>query len=158
MSPQLELAHCATFPVTPERAYDAVLTAPLEQIFRRRYWAIPPIVGVRDQVGTWGTPGQTRTIVMADKGTLREELTLAQRPHAFGYDISGVTGPMKPLVSSAQGRWSFDADGGGTRVTWAWTVQPRSALANLAMPIFARLWRGNARQGFEELGNLLRKD
>ena len=157
MSSPLKLEHAATFPVPVERAYDVVLSAPLDQIFRRRFWAIPPIVGVRDQVGEWGTPGQTRTIVMADKGTLREELTHAQRPDSFGYVISQVTGPMKPLVSSAEGHWAFTPEGEGTRITWAWTVHPRSAVAALAMPVFARLWRGNARQGFDELGTLLRQ-
>ncbi len=122
MSSPLEVAHSATFPAPIDVAYDAVLAAPLEQVLRRRFWALPPVVGVRDQVGGWGTLGRTRTIVMADKGTMREEVTVAQRPHTYGYDISEITGPVRPLVSAAQGHWSFTPDGDGTR-----HLSPRAA-------------------------------
>ncbi len=157
MSATVDLEHSEVFPVPVEHAYATTVGVRLEEIFRRRFWAIPPIVAVRDQVGEWGTPGQTRTIVMADHGTLHEELTHAEPPHAFGYDLSQVTGPMKPLVSTVRGRWTFTPEGGGTRITWLWTVQPRSSAAALAMPLFGWLWRGNARQGFEELGTILRR-
>ena len=75
------------------------MPAPLELIFHRRYAALPPVREVRDQQGTWGTVGQTRTIVLADGGTMHEELTSGVSGREFGYRISQVTGPMKALVS-----------------------------------------------------------
>lgn len=132
-----------------------MLPASLELIFRRRYAALPPVREVRDQDGTWGTVGQTRTIVLADGGTLHEELTSVDQGREFGYRVSQVTGPMKALVSSFEGRWSFDPVGTGTRVTWSWEVLPASGAAALAMPIFARLWQGYARQALEEIEELI---
>ncbi len=156
MSEPLELEYSDVVPAAADRAYDLVLGTPLEQIFDRRFWAIPPVVGVRDQVGEWERPGQSRTIVLADRGTMREEITLAEPPGAYGYEISHVTGPLKPLVASARGSWTFAPDGAGTRITWRWTVQPRNRAAALAMPLFAFLWRGNARLGFDRLKELAR--
>jgi hypothetical protein len=131
------------------------MPAPLEQVFRRRYVALPPVREVRAQQGTWGTVGQTRTIVLADGGTMHEELTSVVPGREFGYQISKVTGPMKALVSSLEGLWEFDPVGTGTRVTWSWTVLPASAAAALAMPVFDRLWQGYARQALEEIERLM---
>jgi hypothetical protein len=118
----LELASSRTYPVSVERAYDGVLTTPLPELFSKRYAAIPPIREVRDQQGAWGTLGQTRTIRLADGGTMRETLTSVDRPHSFGYRISDVSGPMKPLVTEVAGEWRFEPAGDGVRITWAWTV------------------------------------
>ena len=89
--------------------------------------AIPPIREVRDQVGPWGEVGQTRTIVLADGGTMRETLTSVERPHRFGYAIGDVRGPMRPLVERVEGRWTFEPAGTGTRITWPWDVTPTAA-------------------------------
>ena len=151
----LELASSRTYPVDVERAFDLVLPMPLTDLFSRRYAAMPPIREVRDQQGEWGTLGQTRTIRLADGGTLRETLTSVERPRSFGYRITDVTGPMKPLVTQVEGRWLFEPAGLGTRVTWGWTVHPRGAIGRAVMPLFARMWRGYARQALEELERVL---
>ncbi len=157
MASLLNLEHSRVFPVPVEHAFDVLLTVPLPNLFRRRYFAIPAIREVRGQDGVWGTVGQSRTIVLADGGTMREELTSLERPHHFGYLIGDITGPMKPLAKSVEGRWSCVADGSGTRVTWQWTVHPRSAVAALAMPVFARLWQGYAARAMEQLDSILRR-
>jgi hypothetical protein len=151
----LELASSRTYPVGVEHAYDVVLPMPLPELFSRRYAAIPPIREVRDQQGAWGTVGQTRTIKLADGGTMRETLTSVERPRSFGYRISDVSGPMKPLVTEVAGEWRFERAGDGVRITWAWAVQPRGRLGGLAMPLFARMWRGYARQALERLEGVL---
>jgi hypothetical protein len=156
MSLSLEESRTVALPV--EEAFDLVLPMPLEEIFVRRYGPIPAIKGTRQQ-GTWGTPGQTRTIEMADPGTMEETLTVVERPQRFGYRIGGVTGPMKLLVSRVDGMWSFDPDTlptgeGGTRITWAWEVHPTSG-GRLAMPLFGRLWHGYARRSLAHLESLL---
>lgn len=143
------------FPVTPEHAFDLILPTPLPVIFSRRYGPLPPIRAVRDQDVVWGSVGQTRTIMLADGGTVHEELTLVDRPLAFGYRLSAITGAMKPLISTVDGRWSFAPEGTGVRVTWAWTVHPASSVSALAMPAFGRLWRGYARQALEQVEELL---
>lgn len=151
----VEIEHARTFPVGVERAYDVVLPTPLPTLFARRYAAMPPIREVRDQRGPWGTLGQTRTIVLADRGTMRETLTSAQRPRSFGYRLTDFTGAMSLFVAEVEGEWRFTSAGTGTQVTWAWTVHPRGVPGRLMMPGFERMWQGYARQAFELLEPLL---
>ena len=151
----LELAQSRTYPVSVERAFDVVLPTPLPELFSRRYAALPPIREVRDQDGEWGTVGQTRTIMLADRGTMRETLVSVDRPRSFGYRISDIAGPMKPLAASVDGRWTFDEAGTGVRITWAWTLVPTSSAAGLLMPVFDRMWQGYARQALEQIERIL---
>lgn len=148
-----------TFPVDVERAYDVVLTAPLPTIFSRRFAVISPIGTVSAQDGEWGAAvGQTRTIRLTDGGTMLETLTVLDRPHRFGYTISNITGMMKPLVAGARGTWVFDPAGTGVRITWTWDVTPKATLGRLAMPMFARLWSGYARQAMDQIEGILVPD
>src|ERR1700712_215567 len=148
MTADVLLSYSRTYPADVERAFDELMPFDLTELFNRRYAAIPPIKAVRDQAGVWGTPGQTRTIVLADGGTMQEELVEVTRPTRFAYRISYVTGPMKPLVASLDGAWLFEPAGTGVRVTWTWAVRPAGRLGSLAMPVFPRVWPGSARHGF----------
>jgi len=150
----ITLSQSRAVPVPVDEAFDRVLPHPLTEIFRRRRLAIPPIREVRDQAGVWGTDGQTRTIVTADGGTLRETLTSTERPHSFGYTISEVRGPMKPLIAGADGLWTFEPAGTGTSITWTWEVTPTAA-GRVVMPAFGAMWRGYARQALEEVEGIL---
>ncbi|MTB89514.1 SRPBCC family protein [Aeromicrobium senzhongii] len=155
MTDDVVLRYDRTYPLTVDDAFDRLLALELPALFSRRYAAIPPISAVLDQAGPWATPGQTRTIRLADGGTMREELTAVERPDRFTYRISGITGPMKPLVSSLDGAWSFEPAGTGVRIAWTWTVRPAGRPGTLAMPVFSRMWRGYARQAFENIDRLL---
>jgi hypothetical protein len=150
----VELAASRTYPAEVARSFDIVLPLPLPYLFAHRYAAIPPVTAVRDQ-GSWDTAGQTRTIVLGDGGTILETLTDVDRPHAFGYRLTDITGPMKVLATAIDGRFTFDPAGAGVRVTWAWTVHPRGRLGALAMPVFARMWRPYARIALERLEDVL---
>lgn len=154
MSSPRTLRASRSIPVAVDVAYDAVLPMSLPLIFRRRYAALPPIKEVRDQAGVWGTVGQTRTIVLADRGTMRETLTSVVAGESFGYHIEPLKGPLKPLVASAEGTWSFAPAGNGVEVAWQWILQPTGA-GGLMMPAFARMWQGYARQALEEIERAL---
>jgi hypothetical protein len=155
VSHALDLSFSRTYPLAVGPAFDAVLPLPLPFLFSRRYAALPSIREVRDQDGEWGTLGQTRTIVLADGGTMRETLTVLDRPSSFGYTIDRVSGPMRPLASTIDGLWTFEEAGTGVRITWSWTVHPASAATALLMPAFGRMWRGYARQAMELLEQAL---
>jgi hypothetical protein len=143
-------------PAALERAFDVVLTEPLPRIFSRRYGPISPIREVSDQTGdVWGTVGQSRRILLSDGGSMTERLTTVERPGSFGYRISDLSGPFKALISSLDGEWTFEPAGTGTRITWTWTLYPASSVAGYALPVFARLWRGYARQALEEVEKIL---
>lgn len=148
------LSESRAVPVPVEETFDRVLSHPLPEIFRRRRLAIPPIKEVRDQRGEWGTVGQTRTIATADGGRMLETLTSIDRPHGFGYTISEVRGPMKPLVATIDGLWTFEPAGTGTRITWRWNLTPTAA-GRIMMPAFGAMWRGYARQALEEVEAIL---
>lgn len=146
------LEHSRAYPVAPDDAFDRVLTVPLERILGRRYLAVAGVAST-EQSGPWGADGtgQQRTIRFADGGTARETLTSLERPHSFGYHLDDLRGLLKPLVAGVDGRWSFVPAGTGTRVTWTWDVTPANAVAGLGMGAFALLWKGVARQAFDEL-------
>jgi Polyketide cyclase / dehydrase and lipid transport len=151
----LELAESRAYPAGVARAFDTVLPLPLPFLFAHRYAAIPPIRQVRDQDPVWGTVGQTRRLVLGDGGSILETLTEVERPRTFGYRLTEITGPMKPLATAVDGRFTFEPAGTGVRVTWAWTVHPRGTLGGAAMPVFARMWRGYARIALARLENVL---
>jgi hypothetical protein len=154
MPSPLELHARRSIPVAVGVAYDAVLPMPLPRIFSRRFLALPPITEVRDEAGEWGTVGQTRTIVLADRGTMRETLTSVVPGTSFGYDIEPLSGPLKPLVAGVEGVWAFAEAGAGVEVSWHWSVTSTRAGA-WAMPAFGRMWQGYARQALEEIERAL---
>lgn len=144
-------------PVDVDTAFRRTLPMPLPELFSRWYGPIAPVKAVREQTGEWSSVGQTRTVLQVGGGSMREELTVVDAPDLFGYTLSGLTGPLAPLVDHIEGQWLFAPVGTGTKVTWRWSVHPTSAAASLAMPAFAALWRGYARQGLEQLSaDLLR--
>jgi hypothetical protein len=150
----VELSASRTYPAGVARSFDTVLPLPLPYVFAHRYAAIPPVTQVRDQ-GAWTTVGETRTIVLGDGGTILETLTEVDRPHAFGYRLTDITGPLKPLATSIDGRFTFEPAGTGVRITWTWTVHPRGRLGAAAMPLFGRMWRPYARTALDRLEAVL---
>ena len=82
-----------------ESVFEAALSLPLPQLYRRRYGPMPPIVEVRDQQGPWETPGQTRVFVTGDGGSMREELLTIDVPRQFSNRLTVLSGPFKPLVA-----------------------------------------------------------
>ena len=155
MSQPLLVEQSRDIPVDREEAFRDMVPIPLPTLFRRWYGPIPPIKQVLAQTGDWDAVGQTRTVVLTGGGSMREELTQFDPPNSFGYTLTDIKGPLSPLVGRVEGEWRFDPAGTGTKVTWRWTIHPRSALSAPALPVFGRLWRGYARQSLEELSNQL---
>ena len=143
------------YPVEVGQAFDRTIAQPLPELFRRRYGPLPPIKAVTGFTEPWSTVGQSRTIHLADGGTMVEELTVVDPPVRFGYRIGEIAGALKPLAAGFEGAWSFEAVGTGTRVTWSWDVEPASSVSGYLMPVFGRLWGGYARQALENLEDLL---
>lgn len=155
MAQPLQVEQSRAIPVEPDVAFREMVPMPLPRLFHRWYGPIPPVSDVQGQTGAWDAVGQTRTVLLTGGGSMREELTAFDPPRSFGYTLSDVKGPLAPLVARVDGEWIFEPAGTGTRVTWRWTIHPRSALAAPALPVFGRLWRGYARQSLEELSNQL---
>lgn len=158
MPTPIEVSRRRSLPVPLDEAFAATLTLPLEDLFTQRYGPIPPIKRTT-QDGEWAAVGQVRTIHLADGGSMREELRSIDAPRRFTYQLTEVTGPMKPIASSVDGAWSFEPFGTGCQVTWKWTIHPRSAIVGrLVLPLFARFWNGYARLALDRLESLLVTD
>jgi hypothetical protein len=154
MNTPVTVEHSRAIPVSLQRAFEGTLPIPLTEIFARRFALLPPIKEVRGQQGVWGQPGQSRMVLTTDGGTMRELLTDVQAPHSFSYRLSDITGPLRPLVDSIDGRWEFALRGTGTEITWRWTLHPRGVGA-VILPLLKMMWRGYARQALEVLAEQL---
>lgn len=141
MTAPYRIASSAVVPAAPEAAFDAVLAAPLEELFPARAGLIPAVRETRGQDGPWGTTGQTRTVVLADGGTNHETLISADRPQLYRYRLDDFTGPFRLIVSSVDGAFSFTPESGGTRVTWTWSLHATSGATRLLLPVLAFFWR-----------------
>lgn len=128
-----------------QAAYDAVRAAPLTVLFSSRVGPFPPVKEVTAETSEWGTElGQTRRIHLGDGGTTLETLVGLEPPDTYAYRLSEITGPLRLVVTGVGGRFSFAAEPGGTRVTWSWDVDPRSALTTPLVLVLRRFWHGYA--------------
>lgn len=155
MANPLVLEQSRAIPVTVEDAFARTLPLPLPDLFCHRYGPLPAIKEVTGQVGDWGRAGETRTIVLADGGTMREQLLTVGPPHEFTYRLTDITGMLASLATQVEGRWAFAPAGTGTLVTWTWSVQPRTSASSLALPVLGRFWKGYARVALQELSDQL---
>jgi hypothetical protein len=155
MAQPLRVSRSVTVPVEPAFAFARVLDLDLAAAYRRRFAAVPPIRSVEGQDGPWGRVGQTRLVRLADGGSMREELLSVDAPHEFAYAMTDIKGPLAPLATRVEGRWTIEPAGTGCRVSWAWTVHPRGVLGAAGLPAFGRMWLGYARQALEEISATL---
>ena len=141
--------------VAPVAAFDQLMNVQLADVFTRRYAAFPSVTEVTDQPADWGTVGQTRTIVLADDGRLRETLTSIDRPHGFSYVLDQIEGPLRHFVHTVDGSWTITPEDGGSRVIWAWTFYPKASPARLTTSVIGRMWKGYADRALVELETIL---
>ena len=151
MASTLALEQSRVIPVSVEHAFAGTLPIPLTTIFRHWYGPIPPIKKVHDQVGEWGTVGQTRVVLLTGGGSMHEELTSVDPPRSFGYVLTDVRGPMASLVGRVEGEWTFTSTTTATTVTWRWNIHSRWALTAPLLPVLGRWWKGYARRSLEVL-------
>lgn len=136
-------------------AFDGLMGARLPDLFSRSYAAFPPVQEVTDEPADWGGVGQTRTILLADGGRLRETLTSVDRPHGYAYLLDDLHGRLRPFLHTIDGAWSITMEGSGSRVGWAWTMYPRATPARLTLNVIGRMWRGYADRALEQLEDIL---
>lgn len=116
------------------------------------YGPLPAVTGIEAQTGAWDAVGQTRTIRLADGTCAREEITLYEAPHRFGYTVSAWSGALKYLARQAKSEWRFsEVAANQTRITWLYAFSPRSAWLVLPLLLIVQLlWRGAMKQALRE--------
>ena len=137
-----------------DEAMERFIAVPLTDIFDHRHLALPAIKRVDAPDGRFDQVGQSRTIHLADGGSMVETLTVVSPPGEYGYRISDVRGPLKPLAKEIRGLWTFTPVGAATRVTWRWEVDP-ALLGRPLMPVFTLMWRGYAAKALRRLADVI---
>lgn len=129
-----------------ERLFDVIVAEDVLPKVLHRYGVVPGVTGTDGLTGPWDTPGSQRQVHTSDGRTLREEVTVWERPRRFAYRVDGFTGAIGRLVEHATGDWSFEGTDAGSRFRWTYTFEARSPVAAPAVRGFVRLmWAGYMR-------------
>ena len=141
MATSYSLSSSTRVQVSPDIALQAILDAPLSELFPHRSGPMPAIARCEGQEGSWSTVGQTRSVVLTDGTSNLETLVGLERPHEYRYRITGIEGPFKLLVTAIDGRFTFEPEADATRVTWGWVLHGRTPLSALGFPALGFFWR-----------------
>jgi Polyketide cyclase / dehydrase and lipid transport len=108
------------------------------------YWPLPAVVKTSDITGPWNQPGSARIVHLADRTTVREQLTSYDAPGHFAYKVWDFGNPLLgALCTGARGEWRLDPHPNGTMVTWTYPFNARNAAAYVPLAAIARLlWHG----------------
>lgn len=128
---------CATSAAT---AMEVIAPIDLTTIFTGM-GPLPGVRAVQDQSGPWDTPGNTRTVVLTDGTSAREQLTGYTRARHFTYELGDFTGMMRWLVIKVDGEWTFTTAGRNSLVRWTYSFHPHPGRHSLVRFVVAPLWR-----------------
>ena len=108
------------------------------------YRLLPAVTGTKNQTGAWDGAGQTRTVLLSDGSSAHEILTKYEHPHYFSYIVSGFTGVLRLLITSANGEWWFSSTSSGkTHIKWRYAFNAKSVFAVPVLWFITNvLWRG----------------
>lgn len=130
----------ARSPLPPAVLLPLVADFPLPSWFTG--WAIfPAVTGVDGQEGAWDQVGASRTIRLADRGSVVETIVEFTERHSFAYELTGFTDAFDRFVHGVRGEWSFAPDGSGSIVRWTWEFAPRPGRRLLMSAVLGPLWR-----------------
>lgn len=125
-------------------AFEHIVPIDLVSIFTG-YGPLPAVTGTQGQTGAWDAAGQTRTVRLSDGSSAEELLTRYDYPRYFSYTVSGFTGVLRWLTTSANGEWWFNRDisPGRTHIQWRYAFNARSVFATPVLWLAANfLWHG----------------
>ncbi len=106
---------------------------------------LPGVVAVRDQTGRWDAVGQTRTLVLSDGGTVKENLRVVAPP-LFAYELSTFTGFFGTLVAGGRSEWRVEPHGQGSSITWTYEFTAKPGWALVVATILRLAWASYMRR------------
>lgn len=86
---------------------------------------LPGVERVELLTERWGAPGARRRVVLRDETTALEQVVENELPDRFRYVVWNYTSAAAKYVRYGVGEFRFQAEEGGTRVTWTYGFQPR---------------------------------
>ena len=124
---------------TPKQAYD--ISGPLDPTrFYPKSGALPAVVEVRDQSGSWDTVARTRMLMLSDGGHVIETITDTDSPTYFAYELSDFQKLFGALVTGARAEWRFEREAGGTCIRWTYTFFGKPGRGWIVALIVKLLW------------------
>lgn len=137
-------------------AFTAVVPVDLASVFCG-FGPLPAVTRTEGDAGAWGTAdGQSRTVLLAGGGRLRETVLQAAAPGLFRYEVVPERGALRYLVRSIEGRFVFsESEAGGTVIRWTYVFRPRRG-TRIAVRALAPIWRRYAREVMERLASIAR--
>jgi hypothetical protein len=123
------------------------------------YGPLPAVVKTSENTGPWTIVGSARRVHLADKSTLREQLTHYEPSKYFAYRVFDFGNPLlRTLASEGKGEWIFSQVPEGTLVTWTYTFSAKNALTAIPLSgITQLLWRGYMNVCLQNIAQLLPK-
>ena len=102
---------------------------------------MPSVVRTEAIRGTWDPDhdrvGARRRVVLDDGHFAAEEI-LVDEPEVFRYIVWGYSNYAGLMIDHAIGEFTFQDEGGRTRLTWRYSFQPRSAVVRPFLSNFVR--------------------
>lgn len=123
---------------TAKHTYDVVCPIDPTKFFPG-YGPIPGVTAVHNQSGSWDTVARTRQLELADGGHVIEEITDADSPQFFAYDLSDFQRLFGVLVAGARAEWRFAELDNGTEIRWTYSfyaLQGRGWIVALIVKMF----------------------
>jgi hypothetical protein len=77
--------------------------------------------------------------VVLDDGHFAAEEVLLDQPEVFRYLVWGYTNYARLMIDHAVGEFTYQDEGGKTRLTWTYSFRPRSAMVR---PFLSRFVSG----------------
>lgn len=115
-----------TVKASQAKTFEQIVPIDLKTIFTG-YGLLPAVTGTQNQAGAWDAAGQTRTVNLSDGSSAQELLTKYEYPNYFSYTVSGFTGVLSFLTTSADGQWWFSSTASGqTLVKWHYAFNAKS--------------------------------
>lgn len=139
-----------------DEAFDVVVPIDLPSVFGG-FGPVPAVVATEGAAGTWGrAAGQSRTVLLAGGGRLRETVLQRAAPGLFRYEVVPERGVLRYLVRSIEGRFVFsESEAGGTVIRWTYVFRPRGG-ARIAALLLAPIWRRYAADVIDRLADAVR--
>lgn len=122
-----------------ERAFPNITTHDPTRFYPKD-GVLPAVVAVRDQTGAWDAVGQSRQLVLSDRSTVIETLTVVNSPDVFGYRLTDFTGLFGTLVAWAESEWRFTSVNGGTSIVWRYSYTARTGWGLVVGAIVRFAW------------------